>query len=506
VALWGLVARAGSSDLIPAPWDVATQVWRDGAYYLPHIRQTGTEALLGYLLGNAAALVTAVVLTLAPVAERTTRPLFVALHCLPIMVAAPLADALLPRDAALAAVAAQAVFLATLAHALVGLRSCDTRLLDVVSAAGGNRWARLSKVRIASALPAVFAGLRAAVPAAFLGAVVAEFAGATRGLGVAMMAGLQGFRIARTWGLAVVLLALTGMASWVMGRIGGRFTGWASSGTTVPAHRVIQTATRPTRALHSAAGIMAGVVLVAAVWWATISAFQLDPFFAKTPGQVLHYLFGTRDAPRHRAQLLLDLGQTFLDTALGYVAGSAVALSLGIACSLHRTTARLVLSAAAALRTIPVVATAPLVTLAVGRAAACVVVVTGFVTLFPSLVGVLEGLDSAPRAAIDMAATYGGRPWALLLRVRLPFAVPMLTAMARLMVPSALLAALVAEWLATGSGLGNRMLLAFAQSDFTLLWSSAAVAVAAAAVMQGVVGVAGSVLLRRFSSVAASEP
>ena len=74
----------------------------------------------------------------------------------------------------------------------------------MIRAYGGGRWQGLRKVRIMASLPSFFAGLRVAGPAAVLGAILGEFFGADRGLGVGIIRSQQQLEVPRTWAIAVV--------------------------------------------------------------------------------------------------------------------------------------------------------------------------------------------------------------------------------------------------------------------------------------------------------------
>ena len=67
-------------------------------------------------------------------------------------------------------------------------------------------------MRLRYALPATFAGLRIAAPAALLGAIIGEYLGGDTGLGIAMINSEQALEVNRTWGIAlfVTLVALIG--------------------------------------------------------------------------------------------------------------------------------------------------------------------------------------------------------------------------------------------------------------------------------------------------------
>lgn len=69
------------------------------------------------------------------------------------------------------------VFFTTVVCCLLGLRAAPGASVDLVRAYGGSAWTVLRKVRAIAALPSLFAALKIAAPAAFLGAILAEYLG-----------------------------------------------------------------------------------------------------------------------------------------------------------------------------------------------------------------------------------------------------------------------------------------------------------------------------------------
>jgi ABC-type nitrate/sulfonate/bicarbonate transport system permease component len=199
---------------VPTPVGTVRQMVTDVDLYRENAPTTLREAGLGYLWGNLLALVLAALVALVPVLEKTLLRVAITSYCLPVVAIAPVLNIVLNGDAPKATLAALSVFFTTLVGALLGLRSADRGSMDVVTAYGGGRWKRLVKVQARYALPATFAGLRIAAPAALLGAILGEYLGGDTGLGVAMINSEQALEVNRTWGIAlfVTLLALIGYA------------------------------------------------------------------------------------------------------------------------------------------------------------------------------------------------------------------------------------------------------------------------------------------------------
>lgn len=233
IALWWLLAVTvlKKGDGVPTPWAVVQQVRHDGwQFYSPHLRQTGMEAVYGYLIGNGLALVCAFVVILIPVTESLIMQLAVASYCMPIMAIGPILTLVFSGDRPMIAMAALSVFFTTLVGMLFGLRSADRTSLELVRVYGGGRWTQLAKVRLVAALPSTLAALKIAAPAALLGAILGEYLGnLSTGLGVAMTISQQQFEAARTWALALMAGLLATGAYGLTALIARVATPWADT-------------------------------------------------------------------------------------------------------------------------------------------------------------------------------------------------------------------------------------------------------------------------------------
>jgi ABC-type nitrate/sulfonate/bicarbonate transport system permease component len=227
---WEILARTvfRASRAVPAPTAILAQMGTDGfAFYWPNVITTLREASVGWLYGNAIGIVLAIAFVQIPLAERALLRLALATYCLPVIAIGPILAVFYSGDTPKVILAALSVIFTTLISTLVGLRSADRTSLDLIRAYGGGSWAALFKVRLWASLPSLFAGLRISAPAAMLGAIVGEYLGAESGLGVAMINSQQSLAVARTWGIALVATALSGLAYGLTAAIGRLLTPWA---------------------------------------------------------------------------------------------------------------------------------------------------------------------------------------------------------------------------------------------------------------------------------------
>lgn len=247
IALWWIGAvtlfqnvGAAPGGAIPTPGAVVSQLVTDGVtYYWPHIVATTTEAGIGFVWGNAIALLLAALVLVFPRIEKTAMQVAVITYCVPIVAIGPIAYIVIGPSSAGGTsgtaifLAALSVFFTTVVGSLVGLKAADAASLDIITVYGGTRLTQLRKVRLIAGLPSVLNALQVAAPAAFLGAVLGEYmGGAERGLGVALLAAGASADVNRVWGLAIVSGLVAGLGYLLFGLIARAAAPWSRGGST----------------------------------------------------------------------------------------------------------------------------------------------------------------------------------------------------------------------------------------------------------------------------------
>ena len=240
------------------------------------------------------------------------------------------------------------------------------------------------------------------------------------------------------------------------------------------------------------------LVVVLILWIGAIEFFGISSYVAKGPADVWAYLVTDEDAGEHRALLGDELVVSLVDAFIGFVAGLVVALLGATAFRLSKGVEHALMPVAMLLRSVPLIAMAPLIILIFGRDVATVAVVAGIVVLFPALVNIVFGLHSASPQMLDVVTVYGGTSWTTLRKIALPASAPSFFAAVRISVPGALTGALLVEWLATGDGIGSTIQTAYSQVQFSLVWSAVVVVTAVSLVLYNVVQVVESIVLSRM--------
>jgi NitT/TauT family transport system permease protein len=156
--------------------DVAFLDWDNFSELLEGLWTSVRVAGLGLLITIGLGVALAVVMSQARVIERAVFPLLVALQATPILAMVPLIA--LWWDTGVKSrviVCILIAFFPIVLNTLFGLHSADPGLHDLITLHRGSRWARLRKVMLPAALPAMFAGLRIAAGLAVIGAIVGDF-------------------------------------------------------------------------------------------------------------------------------------------------------------------------------------------------------------------------------------------------------------------------------------------------------------------------------------------
>lgn len=481
LAVWEILGRLDlvARGALPAPSEILVRFAADLSDYPPHVVATLRAAALGFLFGNGIAVLAGALFAVSATAAVLARGINITLFALPPIAIVPVLVVTLDPETARVLLAALGCYYPTMAATVLGLSRADPRTVDLVRAYGGVNAVVFRLVRLRGALPSVLAGLQVAAPNAVLGAILAEFGSGGRwGLGSYLLGSMGRADPARLWGIGLTATAIAGLAYGLVALAARRATSDTRALTLAagPASGAPEIRPGAARALLLAAA----AVLPLVVWWALVSGFRLPEMIAKTPAGVAAYLFGDTTRESALGRLLPALAETLPITLIGMAAGLAVAFALAVTSRSLPAVQRTLLPVALVTQSMPLVALTPLLVLLFGRGVTLTVVVTVSVTFFPAFVTIAQGLAQVPRSALDLSRAYGG---SLLTEIRLvaaPAAMPHLFAAAGLAAPRALLGVMIAEWLATGRGLGNLLNQSRGYLDYAMIWSVAAVSVAVA--------------------------
>lgn len=240
------------------------------------------------------------------------------------------------------------------------------------------------------------------------------------------------------------------------------------------------------------------LVTVLALWVGVLWIFRISPLIAKGPADVWNFFFVVPAAEANRALIMGNLVVTLGDALIGFVAGLVAAMVGAALFQLSKGIEHALMPVAMLLRSVPLIAMAPVIIMIFQRGWLTVAIIGGIVVLFPALVNISYGLRSASPQIDDLVDVYGGGSWSKLNKVAMPSSLPAFFAAVRISVPGAITGALLAEWLAVGGGIGGSIGGFIPQAQFTALWASVVVVTAASLILYNVVQIVEDVVLARM--------
>jgi NitT/TauT family transport system permease protein len=170
--------------MLPRPTQVAVALVTEWRMLVPAALVTTLEIVLGFLIAAVIAVPLAVLLVSSRWIEATLFPLIVSAQLVPKVALAPLLVVWLGLGMATKLMVAFLLsFFPILIDMMIGLKSVETGKIYLARSMGASSLNMFFKIRLPSALPNLFGGLKIASTLAVVGAIVGEFIGANAGLG-----------------------------------------------------------------------------------------------------------------------------------------------------------------------------------------------------------------------------------------------------------------------------------------------------------------------------------
>jgi NitT/TauT family transport system permease protein len=242
---WNPDMEAMAPTILPRPSRIAKQLLvtprnqKGGpAYFWRHTKATLFAAGLGFVIGNAIAIITATTFLYFKPLERGLMPIALALRSMPLVAITPLLlrirftisdldvvqntpwlKSIFGTDLVMKLLIVIIIcYFPTLVNVARGLTSAEPSSLELMHSLRASRWQTYWKLRVPTALPLTFAALRVASSSAVLGAVVAEWLSSSQGLGFVIFRSHADMSEAKMWmamiiscAMAIIAFALVGV-------------------------------------------------------------------------------------------------------------------------------------------------------------------------------------------------------------------------------------------------------------------------------------------------------
>lgn len=222
-AFWQVYVKVTgmNSVILPAPTQVASTTWSHVGLLLSDMSVTLQAIILGFLLGVLIGMICGILIFESKVIDQALYPIVIASQAIPLFTLAPLLIIWFGFDLTPKVVmAALIVFFPICVNQVNGLRAADPGAVALLRSYGASERRIFRTVRFPTSVPLLLAGMQLGVTYAVIGAVLAEWLGANRGLGYRMVVANALSQTDLVFG-AILVTALLSIVLFVLVRVIG---------------------------------------------------------------------------------------------------------------------------------------------------------------------------------------------------------------------------------------------------------------------------------------------
>ena len=203
--------------------------WGEERFYT-HAVVTLSEAGLGFVIGSVAGILLGAIIAQVPAIEPVITPYVTGFQSLPKVAVAPLFVIWFGFGmTSKVLIVSLMVFFPLMINSVAGFKSVDRELLELMRSLSASRWQVFRVVQLPTALPYIFAGLEMGIVYSFLGAVVGEFVGGTKGLGVQVLQMNYAMDVSGMFAALILLATMGAVSSKILQLVRRRALYWAPS-------------------------------------------------------------------------------------------------------------------------------------------------------------------------------------------------------------------------------------------------------------------------------------
>jgi len=236
------------------------------------------------------------------------------------------------------------------------------------------------------------------------------------------------------------------------------------------------------------------IALFLLLWWQAVEQFDIKPFIAPSPVAVAAVLV------ERFGMLMTNLAPTAIEAVLGFLLGNIAAISLATVFVYRKTAEEALFPIAVMVNTIPVVAKAPILVLLLGNGMEPKIAIAAIICFFPTLVNMTRGLRDVRAEQLELMRILSATPREVFFRIRVPNALPYLFSALKIAASTAVIGAIVGEWIGSNVGIGALIIQATYNFDSPLLYATIVVGSTFSALFFGVISLAERHLLRWHSA------
>ena len=211
---------------------------------------------------------------------------------------------------------------------------------------------------------------------------------------------------------------------------------------------------------------LAGITGVLVLWALLVYVLEVPPFVAPSPQAVVQTLIA-------KAGLLFDnLWPTAVEAILGFLVGNAAAILIATVFVHKKSMEEAFFPIVVLINTIPVVAKAPILVLLLGNGMEPKIAIAALVCFFPTLVNMVRGLESVNPQAMELMRVLSASKREVFFKLRVQTSLPYLFSALKIAASTAVIGAIVGEWIGSTVGIGALIIQATYNFDSALLYAT----------------------------------
>lgn len=193
---------------------------------------------------------------------------------------------------------------------------------------------------------------------------------------------------------------------------------------------------------------VAGALSVVLAWQFLLPLAGVPSYIVPTPVEI------SRIFAKESALLWSNFWPTVHEALLGFLLGNGIAVLLAVIFVYNRYIQAAYFPVILFLNTIPILALAPVIILIFGLGVLPKIIIAAVICFFPTLVNMIRGLESVTHNETELFRVLSASKLETLWKLQLPRAMPFLFASLRISSATAVIGAVVGEWIGSDKGLG----------------------------------------------------
>lgn len=211
---------------------------------------------------------------------------------------------------------------------------------------------------------------------------------------------------------------------------------------------------------------VAAFLALLVIWEIGVKVFDVKPFIAPAPSAIFAVLVNKFP------MLMQNLMPTAIEAIAGFLIGNLAAIAIATAFAYKDTLEEAFFPIAVMINTIPVVAKAPILVLLLGNGMEPKIAIAALICFFPTLVNMTRGLRDVNKQQLELMHVLSASPREVFVKVRLKNAMPYLFSALKIAASTAVIGAIVGEWIGSTVGIGALIIQATYSFDSPLLYAT----------------------------------